>query len=85
MKIRIKAILSVTVGFLAVLLTIHSLNRWIVQPAFEKLEKTQAIEDNARASAAIQSELHQLDQKVADWAEWDDAYAFAANPDPEFI
>lgn len=85
MKIRIKAILAVTVGFLAVLLTIHSLNRWIVQPAFEKLEKTQAIEDNARASAAIQSELHQLDQKVADWAEWDDAYAFAANPDPEFI
>ncbi|MER2581648.1 MAG: CHASE4 domain-containing protein, partial [Candidatus Competibacter sp.] len=85
MKIRIKAILAVTVGFLAVLLTIHSLNRWIVRPAFEKLENAQAIEDSARASAAIRNELHQLDQKLADWAEWDDAYAFAADPNLEFI
>ena len=85
MKIGIKAILSVTGAFLAVLLAIQALDRWIVYPAFQRLEHAQATEDSARASAAIRGELRQLRNELGDWAEWDDAYAFAIDPDPAFV
>ena len=49
------------------------------------MERAQALEDSARARAAIQGELRQLDQKLGDWAAWDDAYAFAENRDPAFV
>gem|GEM_PF-655370 len=84
-NIRTRSILSAIAGFAAVLLVIWGANRWIVQPAFHELEQAQALEDGARARAVIQGELRQLDQKLGDWAAWDDAYAFAANPDPAFI
>ncbi|MBS1223694.1 MAG: hypothetical protein H6R24_372 [Proteobacteria bacterium] len=85
MSANLRAILIVIVGFAAVLLMIWGVNHTIVQPAFVELEQAQALEDGARAQAAIQSELRQLDQKLGDWAEWDDAYAFAETRDPAFI
>lgn len=85
MNVQIRSILSASAGFAAVLLVILGVTRWIVQPAFQELEQAQALEDGFRARAVIQGELRQLDQKLGDWAEWDDAYAFAANPNPAFI
>ena len=82
MSVQLRAILTAAAGFTAMLLVIWGVNHWIVQPAFVELERAQALEDGARARAAIQGELRQLDYKLGDWAEWDDAYAFAANPDP---
>ncbi|MCO5759917.1 MAG: hypothetical protein NHG36_00180, partial [Chromatiaceae bacterium] len=85
MSAKIRAILSAIAGFAVVLLVIWGVDRGIVQPAFVELEQAQALEDGARARAAIQSELRQLDQKLGDWAEWDDAYAFAVTRDSAFI
>lgn len=85
MNSKTKTVLSVTVGFVVVLLSIGVLDRWIVQPAFQKLERTQALEDGARAHWAIEQELPQLSNLLGNWAEWDDAYAFADNRDPAFI
>ena len=85
MNSRTKAILSTTAGFLTVLLAIWALNQWIIQPAFDELEYAQALEDSARADAAIQNELRQLDNTLGDWAEWNDAYAFSESRDPAFI
>ena len=85
MSIQLRAILTAAAGFTAILLVIWGVDHGIVQPAFVELERTQALEDGMRARAVIQGELRQLDQKLGDWAEWDDAYAFAANPDPAFI
>jgi diguanylate cyclase (GGDEF)-like protein/PAS domain S-box-containing protein len=85
MNIQLRPILSAMAGFVTVLLVIWGVNRWIVQPAFVELEQAQALEDGARARAAIQSELRQLNYILGNWAEWDDAFAFAANRDPAFI
>ncbi len=82
---RLRAILSATAGFAAVLLLIWEVNHWIVQPAFVALEQAQALEDGARARAAIQGELRQLGNELGDWAEWDDAYAFAESRNSAFI
>ena len=85
MKHQIRALLLVTAGFFAVLFTIWAVDRAVVQPAFNQLQRAQALEDAARARAAIQSELRQLDHRVGDWAQWDDSYAFAEERNPAFI
>lgn len=82
---RVKAILSAMAGFLVVLLAIWAVNYWLIQPAFDQLERSQAMEDSMRADAAIQGELRQLDNALGNWAKWDDAYAFAENRNPRFI
>ncbi|MDG4551292.1 MAG: PAS domain S-box protein [Candidatus Contendobacter sp.] len=85
MSANLRAILAAIAGFAAVLLAIWGVNQGIVQPAFVQLEQAQALEDGARARAALEGELRQLDQKSSDWAEWDDAYAFVDSRDPTFI
>lgn len=78
-------VLAVSAAFIAVLLAIAALDRWILQPPFERLQQIQATEDSARVQAAIKQQLRQLAGLAGDWAVWDDAYAFAEKPDPAFI
>ncbi len=85
MNAKVRAILSVALGFAAVLLAIWAVNRWIVQPAFVGLEQAQALEDGVRARAALQSELRQLGNEMGDWSEWNDAYRFAQDRNPAFV
>ena len=85
MNLRVKIILSVTIGFAAILLAVWALNHWLIQPAFNQLEEAQALEESSRARAAIQWELRQLSGVTGDWAEWDETYAFAEQRNPDFI
>ncbi|MFO1421904.1 MAG: EAL domain-containing protein [Candidatus Competibacteraceae bacterium] len=85
MNASLRAILTAVAGFAAVLLAIWGVDHGIVQPAFVDLERAQALEDGARAQAAVRSELRQLDNILGNWAAWDDAYAFADNRNPAFI
>ncbi|MBL8259529.1 MAG: EAL domain-containing protein [Candidatus Competibacteraceae bacterium] len=82
---RTRIVLMAMAGFVVLWLSIGALDRWIVQPAFQKLEESQAFEDSARARSAVWSELRQLGNELGDWAQWDDAYAFASHRDPAFI
>ncbi|MDS4029360.1 MAG: PAS domain S-box protein [Candidatus Contendobacter sp.] len=85
MSTNLHAVLAAIAGFAAVLLAIWGVDQGIVQPAFVKLEQAQALEDGARARAALEGELRQLDHQLSDWADWDDAYAFVDSRDPGFI
>ncbi|MBL8251333.1 MAG: CHASE domain-containing protein, partial [Candidatus Competibacter sp.] len=78
-------VLMVIASFVALWLSIGALDRWIVQPAFQQLETSRAFEDSARARSAMWSELRQLDNVLGNWAAWNDAYAFAGDPDPAFV
>jgi diguanylate cyclase (GGDEF)-like protein/PAS domain S-box-containing protein len=82
---RIRPVLTATLAFLVALFAIWALDRWIVRPAFVEIEQAQAFEDAARARAAIDGELRELGEELSDWAQWDDAYAFAASHDPAFV
>ncbi|MFO1424039.1 MAG: PAS domain S-box protein [Candidatus Competibacteraceae bacterium] len=85
MSASLRAILTAIAGFAVVLIVIGGVDHGIVQPAFRELEQAQAREDGKRAQAAIQSELRQLDQKLSDWAAWDDAYSFMTTHDTAFV
>lgn len=85
LKAQIHAILATIAGFAVVLLVIWGVDHEIVHPAFKELEQAQALEDGVRARAAIQNELRQLENILGNWAEWDDAYIYAANRNPAFI
>ncbi|MDQ5909437.1 MAG: hypothetical protein QG599_1532, partial [Pseudomonadota bacterium] len=84
-KLNIKLVLLTTTAFVVVLLAIGSLDIFIIRPAFKQLEQTQALEDSARARAAIDNELQQLGQTLSDWANWDNTYEFAEGRRPGFI
>jgi len=62
MKLNIKLVLLTTTVFVVALLAIGALDILIIRPAFKQLEQTQALEDSARARAAIDNELQQLGQ-----------------------
>ena len=59
--------------------------RWLVFPAFERLERNDAVQQLERIEHAIQSEQAHLAEFCRDWAYWDDTYNFVAAPDPHFI
>lgn len=72
-------------GFALVVAVLIGIDRLLVQPAFLALEQERAIEDNNRVLAALQNELVELAGLAIDWANWDDAYAFAQGANPTFI
>lgn len=81
----LEAICLVLGGLLLVLLLLLTFNHFLVQPTFRDLEHRQALEDNDRASAALDHELANLVDLARDWAYWDEAYAFVSKPNLSFI
>lgn len=80
-----QALLLVLGGSAVVVLLLLVLNHFLVQPAFHNLQQDQALEDNDRASAALDNELSSLAALAHDWAHWDNAYAFVQKPEPAFV
>ena len=50
MNYKLRAILTVVVGFAAVLMLIGALVQWVIRPAFQELEHSRALEDSGRAA-----------------------------------
>ncbi|HPO12941.1 MAG TPA: CHASE4 domain-containing protein [Candidatus Hydrogenedentes bacterium] len=63
----------------------YSIQRWVILPSFEKLERRDAAENLDRCASAIQRELKHLDIFCRDWSAWDDSYAFIVSGNPEYI
>ena len=56
----------------------------VVAPAFENLELEAARSDLVRAQQAIQTDISNLEAITADWASWDDIYAYVSGRNPGF-
>ncbi len=82
---KFRAVLLTLTGCLLVVIAIGSVNHWIVEPAFARLQRAQAIEDLQRAEGALRGELRQLGSTLADWSHWDDTYRFAADGNADYI
>ncbi len=63
----------------------YGIQRFIVFPRFEELEKAQAADNLERSIHAFQREVRHLDSLCHDWASWDDMYRFIQDPSEEFI
>ncbi|NLH98250.1 MAG: PAS domain S-box protein, partial [Chthonomonadales bacterium] len=57
----------------------------VVHVGFREVEDTQVTSDASRVIHAIEAEVVDLDRVAADWANWDDMYAFVRTRDRRFI
>jgi sensor domain CHASE-containing protein len=71
--------------FLSLALLTVVVERLVMRPAFESLERTRAERDLARTMDALQRDIDLLDNQVNDWAAWDESYQFVADRNQKFI
>ncbi len=61
------------------------IQRYIVFPRFEELERKEARNNLERSIHAIQNEIDHLDSFCHDWSNWDDSYKFVTQPNEAYI
>lgn len=77
---------AVVVGVFSVFaLADIAVQRSIILPSFERLERDAAVTDMQRAHAAMRRELDEISTIAADWGNWADSYRFAVDADPDFV
>jgi signal transduction histidine kinase/CheY-like chemotaxis protein len=67
------------------LLVLYVVSGRIIQSGFLRLEQRYASNNVARVLGAIEASKDDLDGQVADWARWDDMYAFVLDRNRPFI
>lgn len=86
MKSRLfQGIALVLLGLTLVFLLLWWINSRIVQPAFQKMEYHQALDDAERVKAGVEEQLSSLGRIANDWASWDDTYEFAKDRNRQYI
>ena len=85
MTIRNKTILMLGISTIAMMMLLI----WAVSTLFTKkmdqLDTDKATLDMERIDSAIESEKTNLDEKIADWASWDDSYQFMQYKNEAYI
>lgn len=61
------------------------IHTFVIMPGFVEVEQSQATESVRRTVTALTREIAVLDSLCSDWADWDDAYRFIEDHNPEFI
>lgn len=82
-KFRIVAILCVVL-ISTLLVSVFSAYQFF-WPSFQKIEQSLAKQNAARVKNAVLHDLENLEAFVADWALWDDSYAFVQGPTDAYI
>lgn len=85
MNIRVKTALSVGLIAFIVFTACHLEATLIFVPSFAEIERKDIEERLEQAVTVINSEVAELDSKVADWAWWDDTYQFMQNHNEAYI
>ncbi len=76
----------ILLGIFLVLLAVLCLSSWLfIMGSFGRLERDDAVDEVLRARNVFDDDLQNIDTVLRDWAVWDDAYAFMANPNQYFI
>lgn len=60
-------------------------SHWVLKDAFSEVEATEAREDWLEAKAAITTQVQSLHDRSIDWSQWDDAFNFVQNKNPQFV
>jgi PAS domain S-box-containing protein len=85
MTLRRRALAVVGLAFLGLLAAVLVLVSREVVDRFAAFERTATSRNAERALRALSATLGHLDLVAGDWAQWDDAYAFVNEVNPEFI
>ncbi|MGB8646935.1 MAG: PAS domain S-box protein [Anaerolineae bacterium] len=77
--------MAVAMTVIALVIIVYYTTSTILLSGFAYLEDQLLRQDVARAQDAITADLSGMDNSVGDWSNWDDAYAFAEDGNPDFI
>jgi PAS domain S-box-containing protein len=75
----------VALSFLLVLTFFVVIALGLIQPAFQKLEQQQTIENIGRVKAGIEKQIEKVKQINQDWSNWDDTALYTQDKLPAFI
>lgn len=85
MTLRRKTVLIFGATLLGLLIGSYAVVSSILMRGFLSHEQGDAIQNVERIQEVIADSLVGLSTKAWDWANWDDLYRFAAEPNPEFV
>jgi len=85
MKIRTKTLLVIGITILVLIGVLYINTSNIIRNGFARIEQEAVRQSVDRASEAIWENARSINNQLADWAVWDDSYAFVQNPDPDFV
>lgn len=85
MTLRKKALLIIGLSLLALLALVYVTSRFILLSNLEETEARYTGQNVERALASLSHILLELETTTADWASWDDTYAFIETRDDEYI
>ncbi|MGC8834723.1 MAG: CHASE4 domain-containing protein, partial [Armatimonadota bacterium] len=85
MSLRVRTLATIAAVLVSLLAVLYASGRTILLRGFEELEQQDVARNVSRAFDALQQSINDLDSNNADWAAWDDAYAFVQGKKPNFI
>ena len=85
MTLRKKTLLIIAGTFYGVIILLFFISRNILLESYADLERQSTHRDVERVLAAYSQGLANLETTTADWAAWDDTYAFIAEPNEGYI
>jgi CheY-like chemotaxis protein len=85
MSLRQRALVVVGLAILGLLVAVSLIVGTQVLGRFTELERVSVSRDADRARRGLEAELDNLNVLVSDWGEWDDAYAFIVDANPQFV
>jgi signal transduction histidine kinase len=84
-RIRGTAYLIATGTLAVLLLVVVPFVRAMLLVGAAQMEREQVVQDLQRVQDAVLAEVGHLESTVADWATWDDTYAFAGGENPAYV
>jgi sensor domain CHASE-containing protein len=85
MALRRKVLLVVGASLAGLIIVLYLISRALLLNSYVNLEEQDVRRNVQRALNNLQNETEALSSTAADWAYWDDTYAFAQTGDQEYI
>lgn len=85
MNLRVRTLATIAAVLVGLLVVLYASGRVFLLRSFEELEQQDVARNVSRAFDALQQSINDLDSNSADWAAWDDTYAFVQGKNPNFI
>ncbi|HEU0264844.1 MAG TPA: CHASE4 domain-containing protein [Geobacterales bacterium] len=85
MNMRFRTLLSVALAAFLLLAIIYGSAHIIILGSFARLEQADTLNRLKGVQGYLSDYLTSLNKQTADWAAWDDAYAFMVHPNETFI
>ncbi|MBP7828988.1 MAG: PAS domain-containing protein [Kiritimatiellae bacterium] len=85
MKLRSRMLLALGLSMAALFAVLYTVETRVVRAGFSELEERLALQDVQRVVRAVEAEGRQLSRSVADWAFWDDTYAFVEDRNELYV